>query len=208
MAQKFSFGPNDRAENFTIDAHELYGLAEALKSSDIKLRRQLNKALKKSADEGVQAAKSEVLKEPPARLGASHKGIRLYRNKDGSVHIRVVITRFDERSGGRSHHSGLRQAIASAITAKVATSSSRETTAVRITMNGNKVPQGSSVAKAYNKGKPFRHPVFADSGRHTRDQWKWAYQQGRPYFGSVLFQQRKQMLKNISDVMDEFANKL
>jgi hypothetical protein len=198
---------NPSSESIKIDAHELYALSKQLENADKKLRRKLNKALKKAADEGVQAARLEVLKEPPARLGASHKGIRLYRNKDGSVRSRVVITRFDEKSGGRSRHTGLRQNIASAITAKVATSSSRETTVVRITMNGNKVPQGSGVAKAYNKGKPFRHPVFADPSK-TRDRWSWAYQQGRPYFGSVLLAHKEQTLRNIAAAMDEFANEI
>ena len=197
---------NPTGESIRIDAHELYALSKKLEQAEPKLRRQLNKALRKAANEGVQAARLEVLKEPPSRLGQAHHGIRVYRNKNGGFHTRRVVTSFDEKNGGRSRHTGLRQAIASAITAKVATSNKRETTAMRITMNGNKVPQGAGVAKAYNKGKPFRHPVFPDPSK-SRDQWSWAYQQGRPYFGSVLLAHREQMLRNVAAAMDDFADK-
>lgn len=52
----------------------------------------------------------------------------------------------------------------------------------------------------YNQKKPFRHPVFGDKS-------KWVYQQGRPYFGVVLTDERITKLTTRMEQVIDDANK-
>ena len=199
---------NPGSESVHVDTHELYALIRSLKDVDVDVKKRLVRALKESAADALADARAEVLKPSPPKVGRPQYGVKVSRNKDGSRRVRRVVKSFDEREGGRLRHTGLRQHIANSMSVQVANSSAKESTTIKLIAAAKKMPTSQApMVKAYNKERPFRHPVFADPKRPS-DQWGWAYQQGRPYFGHIFGQHRERMLRNIATVMDEYLNHL
>jgi len=196
------------AAGVTVDASELLQLIKDAQVADKRIYSRLRKALKESADEAVGAAKAEVQGPPPAKVGSIKRGVKVTRRKNGSLRTQVVIAGYNARTDAtRSRSTGLRRNIAGTIGASIPTAKSKAAQ-ITIRANANKMPSGQkSMVKAYNSGKLFRHPVFADQSK-TRDQWKWAYQGGRPYFGSVILANRKQMLNKIEATMRKYLAEL
>lgn len=196
------------SEGVRIDASELLQLVKDAQVADKKIYSRLRKALKDSADEAVNAAKAEVQGPPPAKVGSLRRGVKVTKRKDGSLRSQVVIAGYNARTGAtRSRSTGLRKHIAGSISASIPTAKSKAAQ-ITIKANANKMPEGQkTMVKAYNSGKLFRHPVFADQSK-TRDQWAWAYQGGRPYFGSVILANRDEMVKRIRRTMEQYLKEL
>jgi len=197
-------------EVMRIDASELGNLLEAAKAfEDTFVVKELRAAIRRSGDDIVEAMRDEVTKPPPALVGRAHYGTKTYRSKKGKKYKRRVIKSFDDRErAGLPRSRGTRAAIAKSITTNVSVRKGRGAS-VKITAQASKMPAGQGpMVKAYNTAKVFRHPtIYPDPKKikTTRDQWRWVYQQGRPYFGAVAFDkaQREAMNKRIRAAMDD-----
>lgn len=193
-----------------IDASELGNLLDAAKAfEDQFVVKNLRAAIRRSGDEIVGAMRSEVRKPPPPKVGRAHYGTKTYRSKNGKKYRRRVIKSFDlQGQGGFTKSRGTRAAIAKSITTNVSVRKGRGAS-VKITAQASKMPSGQGpMVKAYNTAKVFRHPtIYPDPKKikTTRDQWRWVYQMGRPYFGAVAFDktQRAAMDKRIRAAMDD-----
>lgn len=188
-----------------IDAPELGRLLRASRDFDRDLYVELRKSLRAAADGALKDARATVQQSPPAKLGAAQTGLRLVRVGGGSkLRLRRVIVGFEAREG-RVRSRGTRAAIAKAM--GVSISNSKRGVQITLRASQRKMPAGlGPMVKAYNSAR-FRHPVFGDPSR-TRDQWGWAYQAGRPYFGSVIGKHKGEMSAAVVAAMDKAATAL
>lgn len=186
-------------------SQDLHDLLVRLKDlEDGKLAREIRKSLKAGAEDVRKAMRDEVLKPPPAKVGGVKYGVRTYRSKKtGKTWTRKVIVKTTDRQDEtRSRSRGTRRAIARSLRVSMLKGSEKRGGSVKIVANANLVPGPQQpMVKAYNSGRPFRHPVFADAVHETSDQWTWVYQRGRPYFGSIAFREQKRMERRLREAM-------
>lgn len=96
----------------------------------------------------------------------------------------VLDVRHMLASGSYARDTGLRRGLAAGT--KVSIRTGIRTTGVSITTTGTKLPaQKRAMVKAFNKPS-FRHPAFGN-------REAWVTQEGRPYFGAVLWERRTSM---------------
>lgn len=81
------------------------------------------------------------------------------------------------------YSAGRRQGIAAAT--RITVSFAKRQAGARIVASASALDkEHKGLLKVYNT-KHFRHPVYPRASRDRAD-WKWAGQEGRPYFGSVI----------------------
>lgn len=196
-------------DSIRIDMSEFKDFADRLKTADKKLAAKARKRIKAAANETVQAMQAKVLEPPPPKIGGITYGKKTYTSKNGKRYSRKVVTGFLNSDAGRRARRGrgTRAAIASSITSSM--TNSKKSAGVTIQANPKKMPAGRGpMVKAYNVAKAFRHPVFADAIRQTSSEWKWVYQRGNPYFGSVFADHREVFMRELRDAMDDVLAEL
>lgn len=192
-----------------MDASDLYALRKRIENvTPNKLRAAMNRSLRESANVAVEAVRDEVMNPAPGKIAGVSYGTRKYRSKNGVIHSKRVVTGHTLGTRGRSRSRGLRAAIASSVTARTRSSAKKATADIAIVADAKKMPPGMGpMVKAYNTTR-FRHPVFADSLRQTRNQWRWVYQAGHPYFGSVIVRQRLEIERRLEAAMDDINRQI
>lgn len=195
-------------DQIRVDASEFKDFADRLKTVDKKLATKARKRVRAVADDTVQAMKDKVLEPPPPAIGGITYGKKTYTSKKGAKHTRKVITGFLNSTRTRGPRSrGTRSAIAGTLGTRL--SNSKKAAGVIIRADAKKMPAGREpMVKAYNVAKAFRHPVFADAIHKTSSEWKWVYQRGNPYFGSIFADHRPEFMRRLRDVMDEVLAEL
>ncbi|HEY0249708.1 MAG TPA: hypothetical protein VGC45_15765 [Gryllotalpicola sp.] len=90
---------------------------------------------------------------------------------------------------------------------KVTVSFGKRSAAARIVTSSSRLPEEhKGLLNVYNKTS-FRHPVWP--GGKPRSEWAWVTQQGRPYFGSVIYKAlNAAVTQEIFDAIDDAVNAL
>lgn len=183
-----------------VDARELNDLIKRLRQvENKKLKARLRKALKDSAKPMVDAVQKKVLEDAPSG-GARRSGGRIRYTKsrsrtvkgvdfDGSV-IRERVT--EQVSMRRTVRQGIAKGIGASLRASGNDAQLIITASPRFL--GNRAP----MLKAYNK-RSFRHPLFGNRNY-------WHTQQGNPYFGDTIYNNRDEVVKRLAAAMEAVAN--
>lgn len=161
-------------------ADQLRELAEKLATADANIRTELRKALSAAA-KPVVAEMRGVVKGPGGRSTGSGSAARAAYRLSKSKSKRATAAKSAEKK------SGLRATIA----AGIGSSASASATNINLTFKARSSvlpPSQRTLAKAWNKPKGWRHPVFGN-----RDTW--VQQVGEPYFDAVI-------KKNADGLMD------
>lgn len=174
-----------------IDAHAFAQLMRDAKAFDRDLGLRLRRNMRLAAKPIVADVKRKVLEPPP---------------------------------GGGERTAGTRAAIARGVGLKIGTGSKGGR--VTIAASGRALPANRrAMLKAYNS-KGWRHPVFADAVNGDRDSrtrgfralnaarggglksWVWVWQEGNPYFSSIILEHKRDMQLAVLAAMDEAARAL
>lgn len=103
------------------------------------------------------------------------------------------------RGGGKGESTGLREGIAAGVGVRITTGS--RSAGVTIAATPNRLPTNQrAMVKAYNKDA-FRHPVFGNRSA-------WAVQLGRPYFGSVIYDELPEVRKEVQAALEDAAQEI
>lgn len=171
-----------------VDARELNDLIKRLRQvENKKLKARLRKALKDSAKPMVDAVQKKVLEDAPSG-GARRSGGRIRYTKSRSRTVKGVTEQVSMRRT-------VRQGIAKGIGASLRASGNDAQLIITASPRflGNRAP----MLKAYNK-RSFRHPLFGNRNY-------WHTQQGNPYFGDTIYNNRDEVVKRLAAAMEAVA---
>ena len=178
MARRPSSG---NAELVRVDASELNALVKRLRTvEDRKLKARLRKALKESAKPMVDAVRDKVLEPTP----------------HGDARANVGRIRYSQRKGAQEdRRRTVRQGIAKGVTASLR--SGGRDAQLLVTASPRFLGKRAPMLKAYNK-RSFRHPLFGNRNY-------WHTQQGNPYFGDTIYNNRDEIVKRLAAAMEAVA---
>ncbi len=159
------------------------------KAFDRDLGLRLRRNMREAAKPIVADAKSTVLEDPP-------------NDAPGTV--------------------GVREAIAQGIAFRVGTGAGKKGGSIRIAASGKRLPpERKAMLRLYNKKHGWRHPVRSNkaggnlqrrskgiSGFLGKKDDVWVHQQGRPFFGSIILEHKRDMQLAVLAAMDEAARAL
>lgn len=137
---------------------------------------------------------SEILRDIKAFDKELNKSIRKQMRVAAKPAVEAVReqVRTTPTKGGRTY--GVRKAIAQGVGLRI--SAAKSGGAVTITASPRRLPANrKAMAKLLNQ-ESWRHPVFGD--RNT-----WTTQQGRPYFGSVIWRYRDELRAAVEKALNE-----
>lgn len=137
---------------------------------------------------------SRLLRDTKAFDDAFYKATRKRLRAAGQEGVKDVQRRLVTAT---SHsNTGLRKGLAAGT--KVSIRTGARTAGVTITTTGAKLPAGKQpMVKAYNQAS-IRHPVYGNRS-------VWVDQRGRPYFGSVLDQRKRDMQTAVESALRDAA---
>lgn len=172
-----------------IDAHEFAQLMRDAKAFDRDLGLRLRRNMRLAAKPIVADAKSTVLEDPP-------------NDAPGTV--------------------GVRDAIAAGLSFRVGTGAGKKGGSIRIAASSKRLPpERKAMLRLYNKKNGWRHPVRSNKGGGNLQRRSagirgflgkkddvWVHQQGRPYFGSIILEHKRDMQLAVLAAMDEAARVL
>lgn len=176
-------------------ADQLYELNKKLKAADKKLATKLRKAIRTGAKPAVTATKAAVKTIPVT--GSPGQGSA---ERTRYAYARSKVKDREKKQARAQRGSGLRSTIASAIKLEIKTG--KTTAAVRIVVDGSKLPPGQRTLPAHlDSKKGWRHPVFGN-------REVWVAQRGKPWFETTIRKHLKTVQKSILAAMDELAKEI
>lgn len=140
-----------------------------------------------------------------ARAGDSGRGLSRKLRRNITAATRPIKT--DVQANARAilakgpAHTGLREALAKAT--RISILASRRQTAVRLIVDGNRMPAGQQKLPAYMEGtaKKWRHPVFGDRGT-------WVNQSAHPFVKPAVAKHLPEVQASVIAAVTETAAEL
>lgn len=197
-------------------ADQLRKLADQLRASDPKIRREVGKSLRPS----VKAITSEVqdaVRSAPSRgkrgLGHSRRAARTlartrrmseYRAREialrtGGMTADVLAASRARQEKTSVARAGLRETIARAISGSISTGSRKTGVSITWKAAAAKMPNKQrTLPKSFNSDKGWRHPVFGD-------REAWVTQKGFPYFDTTIKKHQNELGQKVVEGMQAAA---
>lgn len=173
-----------RAVDVSVDAREFHRVLKMAKEFDKTFSTNLRRDLRNAAELAAGDVRREVKRAPNKAIAAT----RLHKQKVVAGHT-FAFGRHD-----------LRQHIAQGVKVQIAASAKGRKVGVFIVSRGSD-PASKMLKRAWDREKGWRHPVLP--GKKPRDQWTWAPQVGRPYFGSVIQSKSPQIEAAVKRALDK-----
>lgn len=191
-----------------VDASEFGALLKAVDEFDHRFQLDLRKEMRAAAQPLIGKMRDAVRNAPKGRGSRIRQTLK--KQRSGAAYD-VVTNTSDLIARGISLP--IVNSKAGVVTVRFASSSKL--------LPGKVDGKGSdrkAMIRAFNKKKPFRHPVIGtttepakgkgakpgDTKPRPRGQWHWAEQQPRPYFGSVILAEGVEPMEDaIRDAWDK-----